>query len=52
MVSSTIRLMLSASRTSTAIALARPPASMISRATVLIVEEEEFGSGGNGASLA
>lgn len=33
---------------STAIAVASPPASLISRATVLIVEAWEFGSGGKG----
>jgi hypothetical protein len=36
------------SRTSTEIARAFPPASVISRATVLIVEADEFGSGGKG----
>jgi hypothetical protein len=40
--------MLSGSRVSTAIAVACPPASTISRQTVLIVDCEEFGSGGNG----
>lgn len=36
---------------STAIAVASPPASTISRATVLIVEYVELGSGGNGKVL-
>lgn len=36
------------SRTSTGIAVALPPASVISRATVLIVDAGEFGSGGKG----
>ena len=36
------------SRTSTDIAVAFPPASVISRATVLIVDDGEFGSGGKG----
>lgn len=40
--------MLSGKRTSTGIAVAMPPATMISRATVLIVEEGELGSGGKG----
>jgi hypothetical protein len=48
-VSSTSRWMLSAKRTSTAMAVASPPTSLISRATVLIVESGELGSGGNGA---
>ncbi len=33
---------------STEMAIASPPASLISRSTVLIVDSEEFGSGGNG----
>lgn len=43
--------MLSWSRTSTAMGVASPPASWISRATVLIVEACEFGSGGKGETL-
>jgi hypothetical protein len=39
------------SRTSTDIAVAFPPADVISRATVLIVELDEFGSGGKGEHL-
>lgn len=37
----------SVSRTSTSRARAEPPASVISRATVLMVDCDEFGSGGN-----
>lgn len=48
MVSSTSFWTLAKSRTSTEMAVALPPASVISRATVLIVEAEEFGSGGKG----
>jgi hypothetical protein len=40
--------MLAKSRVSTWIAVAVPPASRISRATVDMVEAEEFGSGGKG----
>jgi hypothetical protein len=40
--------MLTKSRVSTGIAVAVPPASRISRATVEMVEADEFGSGGNG----
>ena len=40
---------LSKSRVSIWMALASPPASRISRATVLMVDCGEFGSGGNGA---
>jgi len=36
------------SRTSTDIAVALPPVEVISRATVLIVDAGEFGSGGKG----
>ena len=39
---------LAKSLTSTDIAVALPPASVISRATVLIVDAGEFGSGGKG----
>lgn len=35
-------------RTSTAMAVASPPASRISRSTVLMVDCGEFGSGGKG----
>lgn len=41
-------LTLSKSLVSTGIAVASPPASRISLSTVLMVESEEFGSGGNG----
>jgi hypothetical protein len=40
--------MLPGSRVSTAMAVACPPASLISRSTVLIVDCGEFGAGGNG----
>lgn len=40
--------MLSADRVSTGMAAAVPPAPVISRATVVMVESTEFGSGGNG----
>lgn len=40
--------MLEKSRVSTGIAVALPPASVISRATVEMVDAEELGSGGNG----
>ena len=43
--------MASVSLVSTAIATASPPASRISRSTVLIVDWEEFGSGGKGDVL-
>lgn len=43
--------MLAKSRTSTAMAVAIPPASVISRATVLMVDAELFGSGGKGEHL-
>jgi len=46
-VSSTSLCTLPASRVSTAIAVACPPASLISLSTVLIVDCWEFGSGGN-----
>ena len=51
MVSSTSLCMLSGSRVSTAIAVACPPASRISRHTVLMVDAWEFGSGGKGVVL-
>lgn len=38
-------------RTSAGIAVARPPDSVISRATVLIVDAEELGSGGKGVQV-
>jgi len=38
-------------RVSTAIEIASPPASLISRSTVLMVDCGEFGSGGNGCVL-
>jgi len=50
-VASTSLWTLGKSRTSTDIASALPPASVISRATVLIVEADEFGSGGKGEHL-
>jgi hypothetical protein len=40
--------MLAAERVSTGSATAVPPSSWISRATVLMVEEGELGSGGKG----
>jgi len=40
--------MLAKSRVSTGMAVAVPPASRISRATVDMVDAEEFGSGGKG----
>lgn len=43
--------MFSKSRTSQASAGALPPASIISLATVLIVDREEVGFGGNGFAL-
>lgn len=43
--------MLAKSRTSTATAVASFPASLISRSTVLIVDMDEFGSGGKGTVL-
>lgn len=50
-VCATRRSMLAKSRVSTGMAVAVPPASRISRATVDIVDAEEFGSGGNGDVL-
>jgi hypothetical protein len=50
-VSSTMACTLSTSRVSTATASTSPPASRISRATVLTVDREEFGSGGKGSLL-
>jgi hypothetical protein len=41
--------MSSAERTSSWMAVASPPAVVISRATVVMVEAEELGSGGKGA---
>jgi len=38
-------------RVSTAMEIALPPASLISRSTVLMVDCGEFGSGGNGCVL-
>jgi hypothetical protein len=43
--------MLAKSRVSTGMAVAVPPASKISRATVDMVDAEEFGSGGKGVVL-
>lgn len=43
---------LSKSRVSTASAVAVPPASLISRSTVLMVDWGELGSGGNGDAVA
>jgi hypothetical protein len=43
--------MLAKSRVSTGMAVAVPPASMISRATVEMVDAWEFGSGGKGCVL-
>lgn len=43
---------LSNSRVSTASAVAVPPASLISRSTVLMVDCGELGSGGNGDAVA
>lgn len=40
--------MLEGSRVSTTMGVASPPESVISRATVLIVDEGELGSGGKG----
>lgn len=51
MVAVTKARMLLKLRTSTAMAVALPPASVISRATVLIVDAELFGSGGKGEHL-
>lgn len=42
---------LAKSLVSTAMAVASPPASLISLSTVLIVDLEEFGSGGKGVVL-
>ena len=50
-VSSTRHSTLEKSRVSTAIAVASPPASRISRSTVLMVDCWEFGSGGNGSRV-
>lgn len=50
-VSLTMLWTLSESLVSTGIAAASLPASLISRATVLIVEAGEFGSGGKGSHL-
>jgi hypothetical protein len=47
-VSLTMFWMLVKSRVSTGMAVASPPASLISRSTVLIVDAWEFGFGGNG----
>ena len=47
-VSSMSEVISSKFRTSHGMARALPPASSISRATVLIVDWDEFGSGGNG----
>lgn len=43
--------MLAGERTSTCSAVATPPAEVISRATVLMVEAKELGSGGKGLHL-
>lgn len=51
-VSATRICTLSKSLVSTAMAVASPPASLISRSTVLIVDCWEFGSGGNGSKEA
>jgi hypothetical protein len=48
---STSDVMFSKSRTSQARARALPPASWISLATVLMVDCDEFGSGGKGVAL-
>jgi hypothetical protein len=50
-VSAIRRSMLGKSRVSTGMAVAVPPASRISRATVEMVDAEEFGSGGKGEVL-
>ena len=47
----TICWMLEGSRVSTGMARAAPPEEVISRATVLMVEEGELGSGGNGLQV-
>jgi hypothetical protein len=50
-VSSTICCTLAGSRVSTGMAAASPPASLISRSTVLMVDCWEFGFGGHGFAL-